>query len=67
MQAGIYDLMVARPHVPDNVRFTPTSYADYVHGYQWALRTALLMMQATEERHKMHARTRRLERRKVTT
>lgn len=64
LQAGVYDLMVAKPHMPPDARYTPTQYYDYVRGYQWALRTTLLVMQATVERHKMRARTRRLEKRR---
>lgn len=58
--------MVAKPHIPPGAGFTPAQYVDYVRGYQWALRTTLLVMQATIERHKMRERTRRLEKRKVT-
>jgi hypothetical protein len=62
MQArAVYDLCTARPHEPPDVRFTPDQFAVYNAGYQMALTMALSVIQAAEERFKMHTRTRKLE------
>lgn len=57
----MYDLLVATPHVPDDAVFTAAEFALYRQGYHWALVMALRTLKAAEERHKLFARTRRLE------
>lgn len=66
-QAAVYDLLTCRPHEPPGARYTAEEFVVYRTGYGFALTMALKVMAAAGERHKMRARTRRLEKRKVTS
>src|SRR5437868_15065643 len=60
-RAAVYELMVAAPHVPDDVRYTAAEFALYRAGYDWALVMALRVMGAAVQRHELIARTKRIE------
>lgn len=61
MQATVYDLMTARPHVPDGARFTEESWRLYEAGYQHALVVVLKALKVTEARFDLRMRTKRLD------
>jgi hypothetical protein len=56
--------MMAKPHEPDDARFTAAEFAVYREGYELALRMALRVVLAADERYRMVTRTRRLEARR---
>lgn len=59
--AAVYDLAVAKPHEPDDARFTPEEFAVYREGYRMALVKALQAMEFAEHRFAIRLRTTRLE------
>lgn len=61
MQATVYDLMTARPHVPDGARFTEEAWRSYEQGYSHALVMVLKALKATETRFDLVQRTKRLD------
>ena len=60
-QAAVYDLMVAPPHVPDDVRYTHDEFVLYRAGYDWALLMALRALELATRRHALVVKTQRLE------
>lgn len=64
MQESVYDLMVAKPHEPDEARFTAAEFALYREGYEKALEISLRVLRAAEQRFELVERTRRLEARR---
>jgi hypothetical protein len=64
LQRSVYDLAVAAPHVPSDVRYTAGEFRLYRDGYDWALVMALRTMKAAEQRFELRERTRRLEARR---
>lgn len=64
LQEAVYDLLVAKPHEPENARFTAEEFVVYRQGYDLALVMALRVMQAAERRFALYKRTRRLEARR---
>ena len=61
LQAAVYDLCVAQPHVAADARYTRAEWAIYVEGYTMALQMALRVLEAGERRWSLYLRTRRLE------
>lgn len=60
LQEAVYDLLVARPHEPDDARFTAAEFALYRAGYELALKMALRTMDGARARYKLYILTRRL-------
>lgn len=61
---AVYELMIAKPHEPDDVKHTPEQFAIYRQGYDYALVMALRVMDAAERRYRLRVNTKRLEARR---
>lgn len=61
LQEAVYDLLVARPHEPEDARFTAAEFAIHRAGYELALKMALRTMEGATTRYKLYVLTRRLE------
>src|SRR5262245_64921709 len=56
---GVYDLMCARPHMPEGARYTADEFRTYREGYAWALVMAMRVLDLADEQHAIMERHRR--------
>jgi hypothetical protein len=57
-QSAIYDLMAAKPHEPEHVRFSGLEADIYREGYYYALRKALEAINLAGARYRLITKTR---------
>ena len=57
-QSAIYDLLAAKPHEPEHVRFSGIEFDIYREGYYLALRKALEAVNLAGVRYRLITKTR---------